>query len=80
MARKGRVQGKIAIVTGGGKGIGLAIARALKSKGARVSIISRSAPDTGDAFFRTAADVSDEASISDAFSNAARRTGPLQFL
>jgi len=38
MARKGRVQGKIAIVTGGGKGIGRTTAELLAREGARVII------------------------------------------
>ena len=39
------LQGKVAIVTGGSKGIGLAIARALVADGARVAITGRTASD-----------------------------------
>jgi NAD(P)-dependent dehydrogenase (short-subunit alcohol dehydrogenase family) len=38
VARRGRVHGKVAIVTGGGKGIGLATAELLAREGARVII------------------------------------------
>ena len=61
------LRGKHAVVTGGGRGIGLAAARALKDAGALVSIVSRNAPDTGDGFFRAAADVTDEAAVLAAF-------------
>lgn len=74
------IEGKHAIVTGGGRGIGLAIARALKAKGAKVSIISRSAPDTGDAFFRVPADVEDEASLAKAFALCREANGPVAIL
>jgi NAD(P)-dependent dehydrogenase (short-subunit alcohol dehydrogenase family) len=74
------INGKHAVVTGGGKGIGLAIARALHAKGARVSIISRSAPDTGDDFVRVPADVSDESSVVHAFAQCRERNGPVAIL
>lgn len=74
------IAGKHAVVTGGGRGIGLAIARALKSHGAKLSIISRTAPDTGDGFFRVSADVSDEASVAHAFDACRAANGPVAIL
>jgi len=42
-----RFEGKVAVVTGGGRGIGGAIARALASEGARVAVVSRSESSCG---------------------------------
>lgn len=74
------IAGKHAVVTGGGTGIGLAIARALKAKGANVGIISRSAPDTGDGFCRANADVCDEASFEQAIAKCREANGPIEIL
>lgn len=74
------IEGKHAVVTGGGKGIGLAIACALKERGANVSVVSRSAPDTGDGFFLASADVSDETSAMRAFEHCRERNGNIAIL
>lgn len=74
------IAGKHAVVTGGGRGIGLAIARALHANGATVSIISRSAPDTGDGFVRAEADVSDEDSVRHALAQCRDANGPIAIL
>ena len=71
---------KHAVVTGGGRGIGLAVARALKARGAKVSIVSRSAPDTGDGFYRVAADVTDESAVTRAFDDCRKANGPIAIL
>ena len=71
---------KHALVTGGGRGIGLAVARALKARGANVSIVSRSAPDTGDGFYRVAADVTDESAVRRAFDDCRKANGPIAIL
>jgi NAD(P)-dependent dehydrogenase (short-subunit alcohol dehydrogenase family) len=72
--------GKHAIVTGGGRGIGLAIARALKERGVRVSVVSRTVPDTGDDFLRAQADVTNEAEIGHAFAQCRSENGPVAIL
>lgn len=74
------LSGKHAVVTGGGRGIGLAIARALKAQGAKISVISRSAPDTGDEFFRVCADVMDETSVTRAMDACRAENGPIEIL
>lgn len=74
------IAGKHAVVTGGGKGIGLAIARALHASGAKVSIVSRSAPDTGDDFVRVSADVSNESEVVRALARCRAANGPIAIL
>jgi NAD(P)-dependent dehydrogenase (short-subunit alcohol dehydrogenase family) len=68
-----------ALVTGGGRGIGLAIADALTQAGATVTIIGRDratldrAVASGAAHFAATADVADQAVISAAIAEAAKR-------
>lgn len=71
---------KHAVVTGGGRGIGLAIARALMERGARVSVISRSLDETGDDFRRVRADVSEEVETTRAFAACREENGPIAIL
>ena len=73
-------ENKHAVVTGGSRGIGLAIARALKTAGANVSVLSRTAKDTGDGFFYANADVSDEQSVTHAFAAARGHFGDISIL
>lgn len=68
------LEGKHAIVTGGGKGIGAAVVHALSAQGARVSILGRDtsalaekAKQIGATAFVHECDVADESSIKSAF-------------
>lgn len=70
----GRLAGKVAVVTGGGQGIGAAIARRFAFDGAAVAIAERNDPlgqqtaraiaeETGAQVIQVATDVADEASV-----------------
>ena len=71
------LSGLAAIVTGGGSGIGLATARLLASRGAKVAVLDLK---PGDEFIGVAADVTDDASVRLAVETAAGRLGGLDIL
>jgi NAD(P)-dependent dehydrogenase (short-subunit alcohol dehydrogenase family) len=73
-----RLAGQHAIVTGGGTGIGAAIAAALEMEGAVVSRIGRRPVKLGASGF--AADVTDRAQVDAAFSAARAARGPIAIL
>src|SRR5438093_8916003 len=74
-----------ALVTGGGRGIGLAISAALSKAGATVTVLGRNratldeAVASGAAQFAAVADVADQASVKSAIAEAAARQ-PIDFL
>lgn len=70
--------GRHAIVTGGGTGIGAAIAAALEAEGASVSQIGRRPERLGPNGF--AADVTDRAQVDAAFAAAREKNGPISIL
>lgn len=76
------LDGKHALVTGGGTGIGLAIARALAAQGAQVTITGRrKAPLDAAAEARIhplVMDVTDESSVVDGVAGAVAARGPVQ--
>ena len=73
-----RLAGRHAVVTGGGTGIGAAVAAALEAEGARVSRIGRRPDRLGPDGF--AADVTDRAQVESAFAAARRAGGPVSIL
>ena len=73
-----RLAGRHAIVTGGGTGIGAAIAAALEAEGAVVSRLGRRPEKLGTNGF--VADVTDRASVDTAFAAAREKNGPLSIL
>ncbi len=73
--------GKHAVVTGGARGIGHAVASLLAREGARVSIISRSAIGAPpDALNRVRADLTDREAIRRAFDACREANGPIAVL
>ncbi|MGW4497239.1 3-oxoacyl-ACP reductase [Micromonospora sp. NPDC004336] len=77
---RGRLQDRVAVVTGAGSGIGLATVRRFAAEGARVVCVDidpeaggRAAEEVGGEF--VAADVADEAAVRDLFDGVAERHG-----
>ena len=83
------LDGKHALVTGGSRGIGAAIAKTLLSHGARITILGRKAAATsadasgaerkGDVY-HASADVSDPVAVKKAFESARSRFGAIEIL
>lgn len=82
----GRLDGRTAIVTGGGRGIGAAIARELSGRGARVTVFARSAVEldevvrSGGAALAVAGDVTVEADLVRLRASHERVLGPCDVL
>jgi 3-oxoacyl-[acyl-carrier protein] reductase len=79
--------GRVAFVTGGTRGIGLAIARALHGAGASVAVAGRDlaraeavAADLGERAFGTACDVARSAEVDAAIGAAEKALGPIDIL
>ncbi len=66
------------LVTGGNRGIGLAIARAFAARGDRVAVTHRSEPVEG--FLSVPCDVTSEADVDGAFTRVEEELGPVEVL
>lgn len=72
-------QGRSVLVTGGNRGIGLAIARGFAATGDRVCVTSRSG-QAPEGLFAVQADVTDPDSLDAAFAAVEERNGPVEVL
>ncbi len=79
MVRVDGLQDRVAVVTGGGRGIGLSIVRSLAANGARVAALDLTPPDEP-GVLGVEADASDEAAVNAAFDTVERELGPVTIL
>jgi 3-oxoacyl-[acyl-carrier protein] reductase len=73
-------EGRVALVTGGNRGIGLACAKALAADGHRVAVTYRSEPPADDDLLAVKCDVTDSAAVEAAFKEVEEELGPVEVL
>jgi NAD(P)-dependent dehydrogenase (short-subunit alcohol dehydrogenase family) len=73
------IEGRVALVTGAGRGIGRRIAEVLRDQGARVAVGDLAAPEVHGAL-GVAMDVTDERAVDAAFARAEGELGPVEIL
>ena len=75
------VEGRVALITGGGRGIGRATAELLASRGAKVMCVARSQQDLADVGLDyTVADLGSPEGCAHAVEEAEQRLGPIEIL
>ena len=75
------VEGRVALITGGGRGIGRATAELLASRGAKVMCVARSQQDLADVGLEySVADLGSPEGCAHAVSEAEQRLGPIEIL
>jgi len=75
-----RLDGRVAVVTGGNRGIGLALAGALHEAGARVAVAVRDPASAPDDVTAVRADVTNAASVREMLVEVTDRLGPVDVL
>jgi 3-oxoacyl-[acyl-carrier protein] reductase len=73
-------EGRVALVTGGNRGIGLACARALADAGHRVAVTYRSDAPEADGLLPVRCDVTDADAVEAAFAEVEEALGPVEVL